>query len=327
MPRGLSEILELGTAKRPKRGPKVWRKKSDDPMKPERPDMTDFGNSGVRPAFLGPEYARTDHPRDVGRTNPKALESVNDPKGRTLDELRAERAERERRRREFFEQNKWKDLPEELKYRRTIQKGYEDSRYYPEARQQGLDLSEAARKQRAADLGYDTGEVWWHGSDDGPLEKFDPSVGLYPYTTYFAADPKTAAGFGGTGIPVHLKNDRLLDAANAEHAQILREVAKEIGVKPPFSYRSGKKTGVANAAPSFEWYDNQFSHGERKRLHEALTARGFDGMLLSGDGPNVQAAIWNHSAIRHVDAVFNPKHAASEDIYSEADTEDQARYG
>jgi len=235
---------------------------------------------------------------------------------------------------------------------RLVQRGVEDETYYPEARRQGLDLSESARLARAREQGYDTGQVWWHGAQtprtdfEGDAFRIDRKTrrSRYPGRSYFAGTEGEAKPFGRVSVPVYLRRDRILDLSRAEHRKVLDEVVRDIGAPEPFFATSSDKwigaddvplkdqpprrTRHALQQPSFEWFDG-YAYGERdnlshlsgeqqRRLQTELSRRGYDGMLLSGDGENAQAVVWNRKAIRHVDAVFNPKHLGSGDIYSDA---------
>ena len=238
--------------------------------KPKLADMMDMSGK-VKPAFMAPEwdYSPQPHPEDVDR-----IARGDIPTGKAAREFR-------------------------------IQRG-PDNRFHPEAKAEGLDLSEAARMARAKAQGYNTNEVWWHGHHSN-IDRFDPSKkGQYPGVTYFSADPGTASAFGSKGTPVHLRTDRILDLRDPKITQSVNDILVKHGHQPiPIKGKHG---------PHPHWAFEDAFHDPA--VQEALSELGYDGVFLSGDGPNRQAMIWNQAGIRHIDAVFNPKHKDSDFIHS-----------
>lgn len=100
----------------------------------------------------------------------------------------------------------------------------EDAEASPEKKL--LDMANAARMERAAEMGFDTSKTWYHGTQ-GNIEAFDPKMKGVNYGAdngyFFTSDPKVAEIFHGQPHPTPKKG------SNAEVAERLNQELRREG--------------------------------------------------------------------------------------------------
>lgn len=126
-----------------------------------------------------------------------------------------------------------------------------EAREHQQAVDKGLDMSHEARMQRAADMGFDTGTTYYHGTDVDftHFKLSDEGINLVGRGVY-AADSRTASGYasgeGDVIYPIHVKGEKATnqDAADAREAigedwnnDLVNEWLSERG----FTHRDGRQ--------------------------------------------------------------------------------------
>lgn len=164
----------------------------------------------------------------------------------------------------------------------------------------GLDMSQAARMARAKEMGFDTDQVWYHGTNfnkDGvrPFEEFIPSKdGNLGPGVYATSDKGVASGYsefvhdgpdvdlmdGGAVYPFFAKGKIAQEA-------LLDEALRQVGRGP----------------------------GSARRAVDFLKEQGFTGIKYE-DG--YVASIFDPSNIRSVNAAFDPAKKNSANLLDSA---------
>lgn len=175
-----------------------------------------------------------------------------------------------------------------------------------------LPMDEAARMQRAKDMGFDTDQVYYHGTGDNieefslkkanDLEGRKRNLGYGKGKIYLSGDPYAASNFAndaprrGKGkepnvMPLNVRTDKLID--DKDYQAMFEE--------------------LSNGRPTF---DSSFTMKERdalfKKLDTKLAKEGYEGVATfhknqNGDVVDVgQVAIFDPSNIRSVNAKFDP---------------------
>ena len=149
---------------------------------------------------------------------------------------------------------------------------------------------EAARLARARSLGFDTDNIWYHGSphtfdqfEIGPSrvgtgggDPYQPMSGL---GAFFTQDPEIAALYGPNVRQFYVRGEY------------------------PELYNP-----VANKPEAVDTIDQMVSEMSQ------LLSRGYDGAKLTGPGIEPELAVFNPKNIRSVDAAFDPAKSDSANL-------------
>lgn len=200
-----------------------------------------------------------------------------------------------------------------------VPEGSEEARAFL-AKQSGLDMSEAARMQRAKDMGFDTEKTLYHGTPNNNIEEFKilPKTGkngaAYGNGVYFTDNPSTASTYasymnknnptseGANVIPVHAKLENpfnLESPVDAEFKELLKNESKI------------PKNKIEEAKTNFDlygWLANKMSKSDMTNL---LKKAGYDGLQAPHAGTTV---VFDPSQIRSKFAAFDPSKSGSGNI-------------
>lgn len=201
----------------------------------------------------------------------------------------------------------------------AAQEGYEgqdrgEAQEWLAAVRKGLDMSQEARMQRAAEQGFDIDQVWYHGTGDVEIESFDARkigsrYGLDRQGYFFTNDPSDAlggasdyAGKDGSVYPVYLRMD---------NPYTLEQYADDIGA----------------SVEDVMLYENEPQHlisifdDDTDFIIQKANERGADGLLFTythTDGVvDKLAATFDNRAIRSVNAAFDPDQADSPNLLAQ----------
>ena len=149
----------------------------------------------------------------------------------------------------------------------------------------GLDMSTEARMQRAKDMGFDTDQVWYHGTESD-FESFEVFSGLAGEGIYFSTQ-HTANVYGeqGSVIPVYVLGKKATP-------QDVKRVRDEIG-----------------------------SNWNNDLINQQLKTEGF----AYRDAKTPDIVVFDPSNIRSVNAAFDPDYADSANLLAQAPTLHQAQ--
>jgi hypothetical protein len=147
---------------------------------------------------------------------------------------------------------------------------------YEAAKAKGLDMSQAGRMARAKEMGFDTGKVFYHGTD-ADIYRFNASGrGTFGEGVYLTGNPKLASGYatqeGGNVLPVYVK---------------------------------GKIATEADIDPDIPAYG-----GGSDKAYDAYS-KGFSGYLHKYSDGTEELIVFDPSNIRSVHAAFDPDKTAS----------------
>lgn len=173
-----------------------------------------------------------------------------------------------------------------------------------------LDMSPEARKARAEAMGFDTRQVWYHGSDALPFDQFEfghagasSSIGrpgLSKNAIYFADNKSHAGSFGDTVEQFYVRGRTMdVDASDG-----FAQWAKELGFDNPQQAIDRYYDGSIYTALNL---DDKFADFARKAKKE-----GYDNVRvslggLSGDSVDGSVLIaLDPRNIRSVNALFDP---------------------
>lgn len=166
----------------------------------------------------------------------------------------------------------------------------------------GIDMSTDARLQRAKEMGFDTDQVYYHGTDRD-FSEFksigERDYGHYGQGYYFAPDPFTSnyyaesaakvRGGAPTSYPVRLKYKK---------PYYLDEFTDE-----PQALQAGQ--------------DPKFTENLKKKGYDAVIRRSIDRDSSTGeilDEYLEEIVVFEPSQIRSINASFNPEHIDSGDL-------------
>jgi hypothetical protein len=169
----------------------------------------------------------------------------------------------------------------------------------------GLPMDQASRLARASEMGFDTDQVWYHGSNS-TFPEFDNAKigsgvddgGFLGVGHYFTPDKEYAGAYGSTVRPHYLRMQKpfVADARNPQEHQAL---ARQI-------YGSeGEVVGP-----------DGFVMVDPKSWTDALTAHGYDGAITRDGGEIIEAAVFDPSNIRMVSAAFDPAKSGSTNLFA-----------
>lgn len=137
-----------------------------------------------------------------------------------------------------------------------------------------LDMSEAARMQRAKEMGFDTGKTWYHGTD-GAFDAFDPAKvgaihGDYSTGFHMTRSPDEAASYGNAIMPLmsRVQNPYIMESAR-HHATAVHDL------------------------------DRNFLFNEARK-------GGHDGILVRGRDGSENLVAFDPATIRSTQAAFDP---------------------
>lgn len=190
---------------------------------------------------------------------------------------------------------------------------------YEAARAKGLDMSKAARMERAKAMGFDTGEILYHGTpkdfnefDTGRInDRYKYSIGFHFSTARWDANAYTRKGIGEGGAKV------------IEGASVIPVYLK---------YSNPLVFNTDHAAASIEADLNR----DRiiKILDEAKAAGNpYDSVVITRTNLKPEDKEWDHkniivfepNQIRSIHAAFDPDQADSPDIRAKLSSQPRAR--
>lgn len=164
------------------------------------------------------------------------------------------------------------------------------------AKAKGLDMSQAGRKSRAQEQGYNTDEVLYHGTDRAGFDQFDVNA------------PARARSEGEQAIFLTDKPAKASTFAGVETPSIM-----------PLYVRGRIKTVTPDDAaqlmiPGSRGQQMAYRSKDFARIIDQAKAEGFDGVRFKNVNEGAvgdQIAIFDPSNIRSVNAAFDPDKAAS----------------
>jgi len=163
-----------------------------------------------------------------------------------------------------------------------------------------LDMSQAARMQRAQDMGFDTERVFYHGTTSD-FDKFDlekagkNDSGWYGRGIYLTPDPDTASAY--------TQYQEYAQRTGADGANVL---PVRVRIKNPYYWPEGR-----NAALNKE---------ESEAITQELLAQGFDGVVVPNKYADPKFAdmyevvAFSPEQVRSVNAEFNPANRGSANL-------------
>lgn len=161
-----------------------------------------------------------------------------------------------------------------------------------QAAEGALDMSQAARMQRAQDMGFDTERVFYHGTTSD-FDQFDLSKagkndsGWYGRGIYLTPDPDTASAY--------TQYQEYAQRTGADGANVLPVRVK---IKNPYYWPEGRKAAL--------------NKEESEAITQELLAQGFDGVIVPNKyaDPKVadmyEVVAFSPEQIRSVNAAFDP---------------------
>lgn len=179
-----------------------------------------------------------------------------------------------------------------------------------------LDMSQAARMQRAQEQGFDVGTTMYHGSNSKIKEFMKSKIGardpgFFGSGFYFTPDRNVAMDYAESAMDadrsgvanvteafLRLKNPFVWDMSD-EGAEGTRKALSEIGIKR-YSVR-GDSASLAN-------------NEERKRFNNELRKRGNDGVIVRDEDGIREVVVFDPSNIRSINAAFDPAKRGSANL-------------
>jgi GNAT superfamily N-acetyltransferase len=178
---------------------------------------------------------------------------------------------------------------------------------------EGLDMSQEARMQRAKDMGFDTDNVWYHGTD-AEFKSFDRER-LGTNTMGNASDP----AYGATSFVGFWFNDgSIIDAGNSPYTRYTENLIKSDN---PLEFDSLEELAdeLRGIIPSE--YDD--TDEVRKAVDEWVSskaAEGYDSVQIDDEEFGGKSVVVFHpSQIRSVNAAFAPEFKASPELLAQRD--------
>jgi hypothetical protein len=195
---------------------------------------------------------------------------------------------------------------------------------------QVLDMSQAARIQRAAEQGYDTSKVWYHGTPKGGFDEFDPygtsDYGLFGDGVYFTSDPEIASGYANKAVrgmsrptiyPVHLKVENPMNMESAPNLKAWKSAL-------PKEYEDIANQGSTNedvyrALEEMLMSEEYTKADARELIQGVLRDMGHDGIIhkggrTAGSRSHDVAIAFDPEQIRSISAAFDPAKKDSTDL-------------
>lgn len=167
-----------------------------------------------------------------------------------------------------------------------------------------LDMSQAARMQRAAEQGFDVDMPMYHGTTDN-FESFDidragkNDSGWYGKGVYLTPDPDTASAYS--------QYTEFADRTGAPGANV---VPAYIRLKNPYYWPENRKAALTTE--------------ESQLIRDELMAQGYDGVIVSNKyadpkyQSNYETIVFDPANIRSVNAAFDPAKRGSANLMAGA---------
>jgi len=165
---------------------------------------------------------------------------------------------------------------------------------------EGLDMSTAARMQRARDMGFDTDRVFYHGTTSD-FDKFDlekagkNDSGWYGRGIYLTPDPDTASAY--------TQYQEYAQRTGADGANVL---PLRVKIKNPYYWPEGRKAAL--------------NKEESEAITQELLAQGFDGVIVPNKYADPKFAdmyeivAFSPEQVRSVNAEFDPAKRGSANL-------------
>ena len=192
----------------------------------------------------------------------------------------------------------------------------------------GLDMSEAARLARAAQMGFDTSRVWYHGTEQSGFSAFShDKVGSSSKNCeqgfYFTENEANAATYAGPRRRAEIQAD--IGKLDEEGYEI--ELDPTPGIYPVY-LRMGKTLDVDFEGRDWQGMDETGEWTGEWSVPEVEAfahTHGYDSVIIHNvldEGPHGQGYHWGSttvivfdpSQIRSVDAAFNPAYQESAEL-------------
>lgn len=189
-----------------------------------------------------------------------------------------------------------------------------------------LDMSHAARMQRARSMGYDTDTTWYHGTSAPNFDEFSPGK---RGATFFSDKPYVTDYFANTSrtdgparvIPTYSRANKLFDPAKeADNPNLAAYVADNINQYDVKSIINPGKTHtrtpheVLTELRNSSFGKDMFEPVEHPVIQNWIKNNGYDGfvvndgswMAMSADKPARIMGVFDPSKIRSTNAAFDP---------------------
>ena len=168
-------------------------------------------------------------------------------------------------------------------------------------------------KQAAEAAGFDTSQVFYHGSQAANIEAFTPGRAG---TTFFSVDEGYSKQYGKNVYPVYLKLENTADLIdNPEHRQIIIDAFNEQGGWAEFNEDVMEDRDSPNYDPAIDdiWEISDY-------VMDVLQEKGFDSVRQSedvGDNAYLVVGVFDPANIRSVNAAFDPAQAGSSNLLAQ----------
>ena len=174
-----------------------------------------------------------------------------------------------------------------------------------------LDMSQAAKLQRARDLGFDTETTVYHGTNrvNGDISEFKIND---DGAAWFSKDPSVAGDFTNGYRAPDVPSD------GAIYPSFLNKKNYATVDWPEYLYALKEERGQ----PRGTTYSGSRGVSDQKQMLDEYRSQGYDGVeiLRAGEKPGYMQdtawAVFNPSTIRNVNAAFDPAKAGSANIMS-----------
>jgi hypothetical protein len=183
-----------------------------------------------------------------------------------------------------------------------------------------MDMSQAARMQRAAEQGFDVNMPVYHGSNANIKKFLKSKIG--------ARDP----GFFGSGFYFTPSKDSAMDyaesAANADRRGNPNVTEAFLGLKKPFIWDMSDDGADATRSALSELGIKRYSvrgdsaslsnNDEIRKFNQGLRARGYDGVIVRDEDGVREYVVFDPANIRSVNAAFDPTKRGSANLMAGA---------
>lgn len=184
-----------------------------------------------------------------------------------------------------------------------------------------LDMSQAARMQRAAEQGFDTGKPLYHGTPED-FEKFKEAYG----GTYFAEDPAVSEFFASRAGNYYgakkffSRAENVFDATKPGADEVLRKIEEKHRLSS-----SLVDPDDGEYMPLDRWVKSghlfKLGRDVQNDVMEALSDEGYDAVRYidasPATGDSISFVVFDPSKIRSADAAFDPAQKESSNLLAQ----------
>jgi hypothetical protein len=199
----------------------------------------------------------------------------------------------------------------------------EEQSEYDQAVAKGLDMSEEARMKRARDMGFDTKNIYYHGTEAfEPFSSFRVSDrGTFGKGVYFTSSKNLANEMGEAGrvIKTYLKME------NPYEFEVNDDLENKYDFDSPAVSLIHNLLGPSETKIMLDNNALDFGHFD-DRLTKELIKRGYDGVIATFSDGDKEVVVLEPNQIRSTDAAFDPDYKDSADILARQDEVDEVPY-